>query len=155
MTPEKTVWLWEEMQKYRTLFSDLTRGKYDNFAALVTDTNSIWFEIIEEDQTVGIVYFMSMNRVVDCEAHIIFFDRKLDSRVELCKAITKWMFDNFPLNRISAIVPEIYFYTVRLAKRIGFQKEGVKRQALLMQNRWIDQIMMGLLRSEVPGGRIN
>lgn len=149
MTPEKVKWLWDEMSKYRTLFSDLTRGSAENFTALLIDPNSLWFEVFSETQLVGIIYFTSMQWEIDCEAHLVFFDRKPREKTLLCRLVAKWMFDNFPLNRITATIPHIYHWTLRLAVAIGFKLEGTKRQSQLMGNKWIDEVIFGLLRSEV------
>ena len=149
MSKEKLQWLWTEMQKYRTLFSDLTRGDLDNFAGLVLSNDSIWFEVYAHDVLVGIIYFTEMHLVIDCETHLIFFDRKPKEKTELCKQVARWMFDNFPINRITATIPKIYWATIALAKAIGFQVEGRKRQSQLMGNRWVDEVILGLLRSEV------
>ena len=149
MTREKIRWLWDEMQKYRTLFSDLTRGDVENFSALVLDQDSVWFEVYSADVLVGIIYFTDMSLVIDCSAHIIFFDRKPKEKAELCRQVARWMFDNFPINRITATIPRIYWATIALAKAIGFQVEGKKRQSQLMGNKWVDEVILGLLRTEI------
>lgn len=149
MTPQKVEWLWREMQKYRTLFSDLTRGDVSNFAALVIDANSLWFEVVHDNVIIGVVYFTELERVIDCETHCIFFDRRTMDKIELCRKIIKFMFRRFPLNRITATIPSPYYLTLRLAKKLGFQQEGIKRQSQLMGNNWVDEVIFGLLRSEV------
>lgn len=149
MTVEKVQWMWTEMCKYRTLFSDLTRGSAENFTALITDPTSFWIEVWNEKELCGLMYFTNMQWKIDCEAHLVFFDRKPREKAMLCRLVAKWMFDNFPLNRITATVPHIYHYTLRLTAAIGFTQEGIKRQSQLMGNQWVDEIIFGLLRSEV------
>lgn len=152
MSREKIEWLWTEMQKYPTLFSDLTKGDKDNFASLVLDRNSIWFEVLNGETLVGVIYFTEMHQRIDCAAHLIFFDRKLPEKIGICREVAKWMFDNFPINRITAVVPRIYWATIKLAKSIGFTPEGRKRKSQLIGNRWVDEDILGLLRSEVANG---
>jgi len=150
-TPEKLDWLWESMIQYRTLFSDLTRGSRENFVNLVALPNSFWMEVVEIDsgRSVGIIYIMNMHQVVDYEVHVIFFDRKLAPKVELCKAVMRWIFEEFPPMRLSAEIPAIYHATVRLAKNVGFKHEGTKRKAQLFGGKWIDSVLLGILREEV------
>src|SRR4051812_46261694 len=95
LTPEKMKWLWEEMNRYRTLFSDLTRGDVENFYDLMTSATSLWLEIYEnvyldgmqQTKFVGIAYWTGMNNLLDADAHLIFFDRKPAEKAELCKEI--------------------------------------------------------------------
>ena len=148
LTWHKLGLLWEKISSYRTLFSDLTRGDFRNFVMFLTEGDSVWLEIRERDTLVGIVCLTNMKQVVDCEAHIIFFDRDLAGKDELCKKITAWVFDTFPLNRVTVTVPRMYFATIRLVKAIGFVEEGRKRAAVLIRNRWDDLFIFGITREE-------
>lgn len=148
MTKAKLDWLWAEMSKYRTLFNDFTRGSIENFVAMTVDKNSLWFEVLEDEAVIGMIYFTDIHRVIDCEAHIVFFDLKLLEKAPLCRTVAQWMFNNFPLVRISAVIPEIYRFTITLARRIGFRKEGVRRNTQLMGNKLVNEIILGMLREE-------
>ena len=165
LTPEKLKWLWEEMNRYRTLFSDLTRGDVENFYDLITSPNSLWLEIYENGylpggnnsdinpywgKMIGIAYWTGMQNLMDADAHLIFFDRKPAEKADLCREIIRWFFDRNPeIHRMSATLPHIYHATIRLAKKIGFRIEGRKRQSQLMGGRRVDEVMLGLLASEV------
>ena len=150
MTPEKITWLWGEMKKYRTLFSDLTRDKEDNFAGLITQAFSFWMEVVDEnDDIIGIIYLTEMHLVTECSVHILFLDKKLSEKQLLCRKVLRWVFDEFMFHRLTAVVPKIFFMTVRLAHKLGFVDEGIKREAHLMGGKWIDELQMGLLRNEV------
>lgn len=159
LTPEKLKWLWEEMNRYRTLFSDLTRGDVENFYDLITSPNSLWLEIYEngylgpdmiQHKMIGIAYWTGMQNLVDADAHLIFFDRKPAEKADLCREIIRWFFKENPeFHRMTATLPHIYHATIRLAKKIGFKIEGRRRQSQLMGGRRVDEIMLGLLASEV------
>lgn len=157
LTPEKLKWLWEEMNRYRTLFSDLTRGDVSNFYDLITSPNSLWLEIYEDlapvslqHKMIGIAYWTGMQNLMDADAHLIFFDRKPAEKADLCREIIRWFFKHNPeFHRMSATLPHIYHATIRLAKKIGFKIEGRRRQSQLMGGRRIDEVMLGLLASEV------
>lgn len=147
---EKLKWLWDEMQKYRTLFSDFTRGSPENFYAVVKLEDSLWLEIKEGEVTVGIGYWTNLSNVLDPEVHLMFFDRKPAEKVALCKEVLKWFFKEFPgATRMTAVLPEIYHATIRLARRIGFKFEGKKRRSQLMGGKFVDEVILGLLVEEL------
>ncbi|CAB4830105.1 unannotated protein [freshwater metagenome] len=152
-TPDKMKWLWETMQGYKTLFSDLTRGKLENFVDVVLLPDSFWVEVVEKEteQIIGIMYVTDLRLVIDASVHLVFFDRKPVEKSMICRFAIEWMFKNFPLQRLTAYVPSIYWMTIKLAKNIGFVEEGRRRQALLIGNRWVDQMIFGILRREVIG----
>ena len=150
ITPDKIAWIWEEMNKYRSLFSSLTKGDLANFTRLFVQPDSLWFEVLDEhEDIVGLLYVMQLHKVIDCEVHILFFDRKPAEKVLLCKQVVAWVFERYPLRRMTAIVPSIYYRTIKLAKNIGFREEGRKRDAVLLGNKWVDEIILGILRHEV------
>lgn len=150
LTPEKLQFLWDEESKFRSLFSDLTRGDFDNYLAVYMDPNSIWVEVMDGPQTVGIICWMGMQTVIDVEAHITFFDRRPAEKLELCKKLARWFFEKNPqVHRMSASIPIIYHATIRLAEHIGFKREGLKRQSQLLGGKRIDEVLLGLLATEM------
>jgi Acetyltransferase (GNAT) domain len=150
LTVEKIRWLWDEMNKYKSLFSSLTIGDINNFAAVFAQPDSIWFDVQDEHgNTVGILSMTDLKRVIDCEVHMMFFDRKPHEKVHLCKLLIEYVFEQFPLRRMTATIPSIYYSTVRLVQKIGFHEEGRKAQSQLIGNRWVDEVIFGLLRQEV------
>ena len=109
----------------------------------------MWFEILVEGETAGIICIVNMHKIVDVDAHIVFFDRDLADKVGLGKAFAQWLFANFPIERVTVDIPVIYYATVRLVRKIGFKDEGRKRNAVLIGGRWVDSYIFGLLREEV------
>jgi len=149
LTRQKLAALWKELLKYRTLFSDLTRGDFVNFVQYVTSEDTLWLEIWRGSSLVGIATFEELHKVIDAESHVLFFDRELANKVPVCKAIIAWLFANFPLQRLSTQLPSIYHAPIRLTMDIGFVREGRKRQAVLISGRWVDVDIFGIVRSEV------
>lgn len=149
-TIEKTNWLWEQMCKYRTLFSDLTRGNEDNFLVVLQDPFSYWIEILQGDQLIGVIYLTGLQQIVDADIHMMFFDRQITVKADLTKALLHHFFIEFPcLHRITATLPVIYHATSRLAIKLGFKLEGTKRESQLMGLKWVDEQIYGILASEV------
>lgn len=154
MTREVVQWIWAEANKHKSMFSTLTVGNVDNFYALLVDPNSVWFEVLSEsEERIGIIYFMDMHRVIDCTAHVAFFDLMPLEKAQLCKQVARWMFTNFPLARITAELPHPHHRAISLAKRIGFKIEGRRRNAILLTEKLADEVILGLTREEAFNGR--
>lgn len=149
LTKEKTQWLWAQIKRFPTLFADNTVDDEENLWRLVSSQNSYWLEVKHEGATQGVLYANSIQPGVDAEVHVIFFDRKVKDKVEICKAVVKHLIKLFHLHRISTNIPRIYFSTVALAKGVGFVKEGVRLEVYPIGGRWVDEIVMGLLASKV------
>jgi RimJ/RimL family protein N-acetyltransferase len=146
---EKVDQLWQMLRKRKTLFSDLTRDDFLNFVQAISSPNSVWLEVREQGVVVGLIYFSEMHKVVDCTGHMVFFDRRPAEKLDLCRAVVKWMFDSFPLHRMTVTPPVVYHATSRLLGRLGFTREGSMRQAVLLGGKWIDQLIFGITREEV------
>jgi len=154
MTWPKLRLVWERLQEFRTLFSDLTKGDLDNFLRYIGNESTLWLEIWEEKrpnappELIGIFMCEGLHRVVDIDAHILFFDRDVAGRVSVCKAITAWLFATLPIQRITVEPSQLAYAAIRLVRNIGFKQEGKKRQALLLGGRWVDVYIFGLTRQE-------
>jgi RimJ/RimL family protein N-acetyltransferase len=142
--------LWLKLQSYPTLFSDSTRGDLRAWIDLLRAPDTIWFDVSEGEESVGLIYFRLQDD--DAEIHPIFFDRKPAEKCGLLKFVCKFVFDSLPvIERISASVPEIYHGTSRLAIKTGFKWEGKKRQAVKLNGKRFDVNLYGLLRAEAYG----
>ena len=148
LTWPKVFSLWDRLRRFRTLFSDLTRGDFMNFVSYVTNNDTLWLEVYEDKRLSGIVVVEKMSLIVDAEAHVLFMDRDLSNKIPVCKAMMRWLFETFPLQRLTLQIPEIYFAPIRLANSLGFKREGKKRQAVLISGKWVDVFVLGLTRGE-------
>ncbi len=147
---DKLAQIWEQFNRSKSMFSDLTQGDAKLFEIVILSPDSFWLEVLdEEDKLVGLIYLTNIQWVIDAEAHLIFFDRRLAEKKILCELVMKWIFQTFPFRRLTATIPAIYFATIRLAKHIGFKEEGRKRESQLIGNKWVDEEILGILRAEV------
>lgn len=149
LTWNKLLLIWAQLKRFRTLFSDLTKGDLENFIRYISSRDTLWLEVYKGKELVGIVTLEGMHKIIDVNAHVLYLDRDLADKVEVSKKIISWLFENFPFQRISVEVPEMYYATSRLVMNLGFRKEGKKRQAVLMGGKWLDVYLFGLIRSEV------
>lgn len=148
LTWEKVEALWGVMQRFTTLFSDLTRGDFNNFFKVLTQQQTLWFEIWEDEELVGMLWLTDMALTVDASAHMAFFDRRPAEKEAVVRALIKWVFEHYPFHRLSVSVPRMYHATHRLVERLGFRREGTKREAVLIHGKWDDVKQYGLLRSQ-------
>lgn len=154
LVPGKSLWLWNEMKKYRTLFSDFTKDNEQLFIAILRDPYSYWLEVIDEDdQTVGMMYVTDLDMLTDANIHLMFFDRKAAEKSELVKEMVELVFKKFTtLNRLTASFPELYHATIRLARRAGFTEEGRRRAVTMIGGRPQDELIFGILAEEALSG---
>lgn len=145
---EKVDTLWDMMKKFTTLFSDLTRNDFTNFFKVITQQQTLWFEIWEGEQLVGLLWLTDMELTVDASAHMAFFDRRPAEKEPVVRELIKWVFAHYPMHRISVSVPRMYHGTHRLVEKLGFKREGTKREAVMIHGTWDDLKLYGLIRSQ-------
>ena len=149
LTWEKVDALWEVVKQFRSIFSDITRDDKANFNRLLTSPEVYWLEAYKAGELKVLMYVQGLENGIDAAGHMVSLDRETQDKTRLVREIAKYLFANFPINRLTAPTARMYFATCRLLQRAGFTEEGVKRQAFLLGGRWHDIVIYGLLRSEV------
>lgn len=149
LTPEKLDNMWATFQKYKSLFSDHNRNDKEGWIQYLLSPDTYWLEIKEGDMSVGLIYFEGFSKGIEIIGHMVYYDRKPAEKLEVTRGILGFMFENFPIQRIVVEIPEMYRATDRLLIRLGFRKEGKKRQAVLLGGTWKDTFLYGLLRSDL------
>lgn len=148
LTPAKLVDLWKTLQDHKTLFADQERGDFKAWLATMESPGVFWIEVCELGKLVGLVYFTGVDQF-DVTCNFIYLDRKPSEKVSITRAIIGYVFDNFPVQRMTVVNPRIYHAANRLVDKLGFRREGCKRQAVLIGGKWIDELIFGLLRGEM------
>ena len=64
------------------------------------------------------------------------------------RALLTWMFDESELERAEIRAATDNLRSRRLAERLGFRLEGVLRHEALLEGRWLDMAVYGLLRED-------
>ena len=59
-----------------------------------------------------------------------------------------YLFNNYHINKISLEVLSTNLRAINLYKKIGFKIEGTKREEILKNNKFIDSIIMSILKKE-------
>lgn len=145
----KVQWLWQKFLAHKTVFTDLTRHDYQNFMRMLLQPGSLWFEFVENNEVIGVASVMDIEMIVDGNVHIIFFDRKVSGRVEVCRKLLIYVMREYSFHRLTATLPEIFKATIRLLKELEFRHEGTKIEAVPIGGRWHNMAIYGILRSQV------
>lgn len=130
--------------------------------ALTAPHTRVWevWDLRNEPEIVGVVYFCDVIPGVDATGHYVFFDRDLVSKTGIIKRVIEWAFEDHDdwtaLRRITVEIPAYAKVLARHAhKKLGFggrfsykrlRVEGVKEAAVRWRGRDHDVYVMGLLR---------
>lgn len=154
LTEEKALRNWKLLNRHASLFSDLTRGDFDNYMRALLSPHVMWFEVMRTGETIGLIWLTDLEQVSDANVHVAMFDRQPSSKVELMRQLLWWLFATLPINRLTVVTIRNYWLTIRLAEKLGFKFEGCKRQAVLIKGIWQDMLHYGILRQEVEAQRV-
>ena len=111
------------------------------------------FEV--EGERAGTVEFELVNRRSSIAAlgglavHPDFRGRRVGD--EAARLVQRHLLDDLGLHRLQL---EIYAFNERAlahAERVGFVREGVRRQAYRRRGGWVDGVLFGLLREDLEG----
>lgn len=151
LTPEKIKELWLEYSQHDTLFSDYTRGAVAPFLTMLFDPRSIIAEIyhLGLEQPIGALMLTRILPRFDATAHFTLWDSKAPGREPIFIGMMQLWMKEFNLHRLSVEVPGVHSGVKRMIKRLGFVEEGIRREASIHRDRWVDMTLFGILRSEV------
>jgi RimJ/RimL family protein N-acetyltransferase len=68
---------------------------------------------------------------------------------EAVRLLCRYAFDELNLHRVALSTYAINERGVRLYTRVGFKIEGRKREHAFIEGRYVDEVLMGLLRGEI------
>jgi RimJ/RimL family protein N-acetyltransferase len=69
---------------------------------------------------------------------------------EATRVLVRWAFEILNLNRVFLRVGADNARAIRCYEKVGFKSEGRLRQDRFQNGRYVDTVMMGLLREELP-----
>ena len=68
--------------------------------------------------------------------------------MEAIRLVLELAFDKYQMNRVAIGVVAENYEALRVYERVGFKKEGIQEQGYLYKGRYIDFVMMRMLRNE-------
>ncbi len=151
LTPQKIQELWIEFSQHDSLFSDYTEGKVEPFLDVLFDPRAIVAEIynITDEVPSGSILLNKIIPHFDGMAHMTQWDSNVRRKDPLFHEMMRLWMDEFDLHRLSVEVPYHQRGVIRMIERLGFQKEGTRREGSVHKGKWIDLAMFGILRSEL------
>ncbi len=72
---------------------------------------------------------------------------------EAYKMFLSWMFESWEMNKVSLEVLSNNQGAITLYEKLGFVHEGIKREEVLRAGKYLDSIVMSILKSEFKGGQ--
>lgn len=117
------------------------------------DPSALYVAIDVDDRLVGYAFLdqIDWGHRHATETGVLLTDRELWNQGLGRAAFGRLLmhaFDDMSLHRASLGVLEENVRAVRSYEALGFKREGVRREALLLDTGWIDTIMMGVLAPE-------
>ncbi len=125
------------------------------FNQMLSDPDGVYFGIIKKDEKriIGYVFLadISTSHKVAQEFGIVIGDKDLWGHGfggEAAKLILKYGFRRLKLHRIQLKVLDFNKRANRMYNRLGFVEEGVQREARLVDGKWRNVVLMGMLEKE-------
>lgn len=106
----------------------------------------------EEEKVIGLVSLTNIDRINQAAIfHIMIGDRSQRGKGVgsfATKEILRHAFYDMNLNRVELSVLEKNERAIRLYEKIGFKKEGIKREAVYKNGQFVNMILMAILKKE-------
>ena len=109
-----------------------------------------WIEMLADGELVGIYRIHAHNSVcAEIHAQILPHCRKEYGK-ESGETVLQWFFDNAPwYQKLVAQIPVTYPNVINFTKGQGFKEEGVNRSSYIKNGALVDQVLLGITRSEI------
>lgn len=116
-------------------------------------SNSVRCAIVDEkDVIIGCVYLLNIDSInLSADLHIMIGNEEHRGKGVGTFAVSSMVnhaFFNLNLRRLQLDVLEYNQTAQKLYQKIGFVEEGRKRKAVFKNGKYVDEIIMGLLREE-------
>lgn len=140
---------------FRYINLDVDYRWYDNY--MQSRNNTIRCAIVEaesENNILGLVSLTDIDSInQNAEFHIMIGDKNNRGKgigYFATNEMLKHAFNNMNLNRIEIGVLESNSIAIKLYESAGFKREGIKRKFVYKNGKFIDMIMMAILKDEFP-----
>ena len=136
---------------FRYINADVDQRWYDQY--MNSRNSCVRCAIVDErDEILGLVSLMSIDYVNRSgQLHIMIGakeNRGKGAGTFAVREMVRHGFNNLNLRRIVLGVLASNAHALAVYEKVGFVREGVKRQAVYKNGTYVDLIMMGLLRNE-------
>ena len=138
---------------FRYINLDVDNDWYDSYmknrnttvrCAIVSEEN--------ENQILGLVSLTNINYLNQSAIfHIMIGNEEYQGKgigTFATKEILNHAFNNLNINRVELLVLKQNTRAINLYKKVGFIQEGIKRQCIFKNGKFVDVVMMSLLRED-------
>jgi len=127
------------------------RAYIQNCELLFQQKKEVSFVIIHNEKPAGRIGLHHLNLQNRVAAIGYWLDKTAEGKgiiIKSCKTLINYGFQNLQLNRIEIKAATKNFKSQAIPEKLNFKKEGVLRQAELVNNEFLDLILYSMLSSE-------
>jgi RimJ/RimL family protein N-acetyltransferase len=139
-----------------TRWTEQTPSTIEEFVgAMRASPDDYLFAIVhrESDRHIGNIKVGAINRVhKHCEVGYFIGDREMWGKgiaTEAIRLATEFSFERLGMHRVQAVVDVDNPASAKALERVGYSKEGTLREKLFFDGRWNDQLLYGILRTDL------
>ncbi|MFX1316140.1 MAG: GNAT family N-acetyltransferase [Promethearchaeota archaeon] len=145
-----------EITQYLTIYRPLTLEMEEEWFNTIKDReNNIYLSILlleENDKLIGNCGIHN----IDCKNRCAFCGIAIGEKeyqnqglgTETMKLLVEYGFNTLNLNRLELSVKDNNIRAIKCYKKVGFIEEGRRREAMFINGRYYDAIIMSILREE-------
>jgi RimJ/RimL family protein N-acetyltransferase len=137
------------------LFSDNNLPEPERLATLLMRRDAVFFDVYQDEEDVGLIYFTDITVGHQAIGHIMFWDKKLRGREDIALASIQVVMRDFQLVRVASIIPSWNKAALKFAEKIGMTLEGVARRATISRGEFRDLHLYSILKEEMEDGRLS
>ncbi len=140
-----------EIRKFAGEIIPINKEKLEEFFDLeIKDRDKIWFSIMNkaDDELIGDLRLYLKFRTGDIG---IVIEKAYWSKgygTEVMKLALDYCFNTLDLHRVELWVFEFNTRAIRCYEKVGFKREGVKREDSYKNGKYCNSLVMGILRDE-------
>lgn len=139
--------------RHDAFFSDYCASDVERATAILSDLaapNTLCWSIRREGEVAlcGILRLTQVRPLEDAKAHFVFFDGLVGSRrmALMAAMIDEVLYGSLQLHRLTAEIPAHMAGLERIALRLGFEREGIRREAMMYDGKWQHMYLLGYVR---------
>jgi len=153
------TWKWRNFPDVKKFYSghpffvnpEKERDWYERILTSDHPNVSLGIEIEETETLIGLIFLMHINYIHRSAEMAFLFDkdsRKASNIIDAILLAIEYGFYNLNLNRIYGKTIEEHTMLINMLERYGGQREGLMRQSVFKDGKYLNEIMISLLKED-------
>lgn len=153
------TWKWRNIPEIRRMYSghpfyinpEKERAWYEKILVSDHPNVSMGVEIAETGELIAMFFLLHVNHINRSAELAFLFEpnsRKASDIIVSILLTLEFGYYNLNLNRIYGKLVEEHSMLIKLYERYGGKREGVMRQSLYKDSKYLDEVMMSILRED-------